>query len=577
MSIKRDYVDMMGSGLAQTLLWDRWQQHAQNHPEKEAIVFWVAGEEPYRWRWGPLVETARRFAAALAAHGVGPGHVCALMFHHHRSFYPLYMGVEALGALPAVLAYPNPRLHPDKFRHGLLGMARHSGLDWLLTEHSLEATVRPMLAEAGSLVRDILFPFECDFAAAGHSFPVPNHASPDGPCLLQHSSGTTGLQKAIVLSHRAVLEHAARYAEAIRLLPSDKVVSWLPLYHDMGLIAGFHLPLAAGIPAVYLDPFEWVQAPVLMLDAISSEKGTLAWMPNFAYHLMADHIHDEDLEGLRLDSVRLLVNCSEPVRWASHDKFAKRFGPLGLGRQCLSASYAMAEMTFAVTQSPPSAEARRLDASRDALAAGRFRPADPEEMVRPCVSSGRLLHGCQARIVASDGRLLPDGEVGEIHLRSQSMFDGYRNQPQKTAEVLRDGWYASGDLGFCWEEEYYIIGRKKDIIIVAGKNLYPEDIEDAVAGVPGVIPGRVVAFGQEDPEVGTERVVLVAETECDPAAFPRLRMAVIEAAMQIDVTVGDVLFVPPRWLIKSSAGKPSRSANRDRVLELLRSQPGRES
>lgn len=554
-----------------TTLWQRWLTNAERSPDREAVIFWVAGEEPYRWRWAALVDRACQFAAALAARGVRAGQVCALMLRHHRDVCPLYMGVAALGAIPAVLACPNPRLHPDKFRSGLLGMANRSGLDWLLTDRALEPLVRPLVSGAESRIREILFPLEWDAPAGGTAFRPAPAASPDNACLLQHSSGTTGLQKAVVLSHRAVLEHVARYAEAIHLRPNDKVVSWLPLYHDMGLIAAFHLPLAEGIPTVQLDPFEWVLAPMLFLEALSRERGTVAWLPNFAYNFMADHVHDEDLEGLRLESVRILVNCSEPVRFDSHDKFARRFAPLGLRRDTLSACYAMAETTFAVTQSTPGVEAGRLEASRDELAAGRYRPARDGEPARSCVSSGCLLRGCAARIVGPFGEDLPDGTAGEILIRSFSLFDGYRNNPEKTAEVLRDGWYASGDLGFRWRGEYYVVGRKKDIIIVAGKNLYPEDIEDAVGRVPGVCPGRVVAFGVEDAGAGTEQVCVVAESEIvDNVGHKALRLAVIEAAMEIDVTISRVLFVPPRWLIKSSAGKPSRSANRQRVLDLLK-------
>ena len=174
------------------------------------------------------------------------------------------------------------------------------------------------------------------------------------------------------------------------------------------------------------------------------------------------------------------------------------------------------------------------------------------------------------RVVDEKGADLPDGRVGEIVIHSVSMFDGYRNNPQKTAQVLNDHWYSSGDYGFVWEGQLYVIGRKKDIIIVAGKNLYPEDIEEAVNGVPGVLPGRVVAFGAEDESAGTDQVCVVVETSADqPAQRKALKLAIIEAAMAVDVTVSRVYLVGPRWLIKSSAGKPSRSANRQRALEEL--------
>jgi acyl-CoA synthetase (AMP-forming)/AMP-acid ligase II len=367
-----------------------------------------------------------------------------------------------------------------------------------------------------------------------------------------------------------VLEHVERYGTAISMSEADRVVSWLPLYHDMGLIAAFHLPLALGIPTVQLDPFEWVMAPVLLLEAISRQKGTLTWLPNFAYNLMADRIHEEDLQGLRLDSLRMVINCSEPVRAVSHEKFLGRFGALGLAPAALAASYAMAETTFAVTQSAVGMPPPVLTASRRELSGGRFAPAAAGEPATRCVSSGTPIPGCKVRVVDEKGADLPDGRVGEIVIHSVSMFDGYRNNPQKTAQVLNDHWYSSGDYGFVWEGQLYVIGRKKDIIIVAGKNLYPEDIEEAVNGVPGVLPGRVVAFGAEDESAGTDQVCVVVETSADqPAQRKALKLAIIEAAMAVDVTVSRVYLVGPRWLIKSSAGKPSRSANRQRALEEL--------
>jgi acyl-CoA synthetase (AMP-forming)/AMP-acid ligase II len=364
-----------------------------------------------------------------------------------------------------------------------------------------------------------------------------------------------------------VLEHVRRYGEAIRAVPEDRIVSWLPLYHDMGLIAAFYLPLTLGIPVVQIDPFEWVSAPVLLLEAISREKGTLSWLPNFAYNLMADRVHDEDLSGLRLDSVRMLINCSEPVRAESHEKFLRKFGSCGIRRETLAACYAMAETTFAATQTAPGKEATTVFADRDAIAKGRLRVIGSGGNPRVCVSSGAPIPGCDLHIVDETGNVLPEGEVGEIAIRSVSLFDGYRNNPEKTAEVLRDGRYFSGDYGFAYRGEYYVIGRKKDILIVAGNNVYPEDIEDCVGQVPGVIPGRVISFGLEDDLAGTEQVCVIAETALEAETEKkRLRLAVREAGMGIDVTIARVFLVPPRWLIKSSAGKPSRSANKVRAL-----------
>ena len=516
------------------------------------------------------MSAAAGYAAHLLERGVKRGDVCAIIIRHHRELYPIYLAVSLIGALPAVLAYPNPRLHPLKFREGLIGMSRRSGLDWLLAERTLEPIVRPLLENDDSTIRDLLFPLEWETDSRTGIVVNAGGVTPDDPCLLQHSSGTTGLQKPVTLSHTAVLEHVRRYGQSIALSESDRVVSWLPLYHDMGLIAAFHLPLAAGIPTVQLDPFEWIVAPVILLDAIHRERGTLCWLPNFAYNLLADRSPEEELEEIRLGSMRLFVNCSEPVRAESHERFLARFEPYGVRADSLSACYAMAETTFAATQTEAGRSSRVLDVSRDELSRGRFRLAAEGEVARRCVSSGAPIGGCDVEVVDEHRRPLPDGQVGELRIRSVSMFDGYRNYPEKTAEVLEEGWYYSGDYGFMHDGECFVIGRKKDVIIVAGKNIYPEDVEDAVSRVAGILPGRVVAFGVDDVALGTEQIAVVGETErTGEDDLSALRRHVLEAAMQLDITISRVYLVPPRWLIKSSSGKPSRNANRARALDEL--------
>lgn len=558
-----------------SVLWNVWADNAARDPDREAIVHWVAGESPRRWSWRELIEAASGRAEDLRGLGIRPGQVCAIIVRHHPDFYPLYMGVSACGALPAVLAYPNPRLHPDKFRHGLEGMASRSGLDWVLTEGDLLPIVRPLLERPGSTIRGIVTPLDRPRPTPPSSPFVHPEADPEGPCLLQHSSGTTGLQKAVVLSHRAILGQVRSYARAIRLRPDDKVVSWLPLYHDMGLIAAFYLPLITGIPLVQLDPFEWIKAPLLLLEALSVEGGTISWLPNFAYNLLADRVHEEDLDGIRLDRVRLLVNCSEPIRWESHERFGRRFRPHGLDPAVLSACYAMAETTFAATQTEPGSPARVVVADRGALSRGVVAPPETGTDGRACVSSGMPIDGCEMALIDEAGQVLADDRVGEIVVRAGFLFDGYRNQPAMTAEVLRDGWYRSGDYGFRRDGEYYVIGRKKDLIIVAGKNIYPEDVEDAIGDVEGILPGRVVAFAVEDEDAGTESVAVVAETAVEgDDALRALRMEVIKAAMAIDVTIARLDLVPPRWLIKSSSGKPSRPENKKRVLALAGANAG---
>jgi len=549
-------------------VWHRWCENADKSPDSVAIVHWQAGSPPRRWTRGELVRAAELFATALTSSGIAKGDVCAIIARHNSLLYPLYLGCVCAGAIPAILAYPNPRLHPEKFREGLQGMSQRSGLDWILTERALEEILRPLIGN--STIKGLEFPLEDDKAlTATPGSPSVARCCGSDPLLLQHSSGTTGLQKPVLLSHRAVLEHVTEYGKFLGISQEDKVASWLPLYHDMGLIATFHLPLALGIPTILIDPFEWVLAPSLLLEVISGEQATLTWLPNFAFSMMADKIHEDDLEGIALDSCRMVVNCSEPVRHRDQEKFYQRFASRGLKRVALSSCYAMAEMTFAVTQTPPGREPTTLAIDAQGFSRGVARPPGDAMVRKICVSSGELLPGCHIRVVDDEGNDIEDGRVGEIWIKSPSMFDGYRNYPEKTAAALREGWYLSGDLGFTTGGDYFIVGRKKDVVIVAGNNIYPEDVEVVMNDLPGVIPGRVVAFGEEDPELGSERLSVIAETPLTEEVERRqLRRAIIEAGMGIDISIANVYLVPPRFLVKSSAGKPSRWANKETALRL---------
>lgn len=570
---KASWIAMSGQPNAAGIVCECWKHFVEREGEREAIIHWVTGKEPFRWTWAALGRSACSYAARLKELGVGKGQVCALILRHNKDFYPIYMAVSLLGALPAVLAYPNSRLHPEKFRHGLEGMARRSGLDWIMTEKDLQPNISQLVSNPDSKI-GILFPLEWGEQALVGRFEPPSSVSPEDPCLLQHSSGTTGLQKAVMLSHRSVLEHVQRYGTAIQASRQDKVVSWLPLYHDMGLIAAFYLPLILGIPLVQLSPFEWVSAPIILLEAISAEKATLCWLPNFAYNLLADRVKADEVNGIRLDSVRMFVNCSEPIRNDSHERFFFHFESLGLKRKTLGACYAMAETTFAVTQTVPGPEVKCVWVAREEIAKGNVRLVDgPVANSRACVSSGVPISGCELKIVDEKGNNVPPDRVGEIAVRSVSLFNGYRNDPEKTSAVLSDGWYFTGDYGFVFEGECFVIGRKKDIIICAGKNIYPEDIEDAVGQARDVLPGRVIAFGIEDVCSGTEQICVVAETplfSASEAEKKTLRRRIKEAGMAIDVTVSRAYLAPPRWLIKSSAGKPSRNTNKERALTQLK-------
>lgn len=563
-------------------IWQRWKHLSETKPESEAFIHWVAGETPYRWTYKNLLERADYYSSYLLSKGIKPGEVCALIIRHNPEFYPLYLGVIGMGALPAVLAYPNPRLHPEKFRQGLIGMTQRSGLDWILTEKEIESMIGNLVSSEGSTIKGIYLPiedksevnysdFEKELKKIRDSFKL------DDPILLQHSSGTTGLQKPVVLTHFDLLKHVEQYGEALELNEYDKFISWTPLYHDMGLIGTFHLPLAFGIPSVQINTFEWILAPAILFEAITKERTTITLQPNFAFNLLTNKVKDEELENIDLSSMRLFINAAEPIRHDTMERFIQRFKEYGLQELAPTTQYGMAETTLAVVQTPPGRKYKTLEVDRQKLANGVVEIANKNTKVkRVCVSSGILLKDCQMKIVDENRQELPELTLGEIAVKSASQFTGYRNYPEKTSKVIdKEGWYYTSDYGFIYENELYVIGRKDDIIIVAGNNIYPEDIEDAVNQVEGVQKGRVIAFGEVNEELGTELISVIAETKVENEEDKKkLIIEIKKAGMSIDIPISNVYLVPPRWLIKSSAGKPSRKANSQRIIELKKSERG---
>ncbi|MCK5086712.1 MAG: AMP-binding protein, partial [Melioribacteraceae bacterium] len=416
-----DYSSIKGN-----TLWERWQFFAETKPNKEAIIHWVAGEEPYRWNYSNLFHTADKISAYIKRIGIKNGDVCAIIMRHNPFFYPLYLGISGAGALPAVLAYPNPRLHPEKFREGLLGMSQRSGLDWILTERDLEEVLKPFIDNESSTVEDIHFPLDWDLGIEISEDEkkelklIRDSIKVDDPLLLQHSSGTTGLQKPVVLSHKAILDHVINYGKSIDLSEDDIIVNWLPLYHDMGLIGAYHIPLASGITSIQIDPFEWVLAPILLFEAASKEKATITWIPNFAYNMMTDKLRSNELEELSLDSFRMIINGSEPVRSESHKMFYNRFRKYGLKKNTVSSFYAMAETTLTVTQTEPGKTPAEISVARGELARGKVVLADKDIPERICVSSGKIIDGCSIKIVNEFREEVTNNGVGEIAVKSVS-------------------------------------------------------------------------------------------------------------------------------------------------------------
>jgi fatty-acyl-CoA synthase len=545
-------------------------------PDQPAIHLLFSRGEDVTLSYRSLLHGAAGVANKLEQEGIRPGEVVILILQHGENLLYGFWGAVLHGAIPSIMPFLTEKLSPDYYRAALKSLFEITAPAAVLTY----AEFLPEVQEAilpGSSVRAVLVVDDLNPAEELDPVKLGGFTRlPDDIVLLQHSSGTTGLQKGVALAHQAVFNQLDNYRRAIHLQLEDVIVSWLPLYHDMGLIAGFILPVLCRVPLVLLSPFDWVRAPYRLMQAVSKYRGTLSWLPNFAYNFCTQKIRERDMEGVDLSSWRAVINCSEPMYYQSHQLFLEKFMPYGLQPSALATCYAMAENVFAVTQGGITEPVLVDEVSQPAFSAEHIaRPPRTGEPAIHMLSAGRPIEGVQVRVLDEQRRVLPERQVGEIAIHSHCMLTGYYNRPDLTAKAFFDGWYLTGDLGYMANGEVFVTGRKKDLIIVGGKNVYPQDIEALVNDVPGVYPGRVSAFGIFSEESGTEEVVVLAEVETsDPEKRRRIadqvRLTVNKGS---DIVLRYVELVDRNWLIKTSSGKVSRSANRQKYLNHRESTP----
>ena len=551
--------------------------NAKTAPWKPAIL--VASGDSWRQLsradlWAAVEHWARILHNKEHAHIDAERRVVIIMLRHGVDAYCTYLGAMRVGLLPCFMPYPTPKQDATLYWQTHRAIFERIAPLLIISYSEVNADLRK-IAPAGSTIIDVEqppAPSSCDLPAMND--PVVNNT----PALLQHSSGTTGLKKGVVLTYEQVANQITTYTEKLSMTEADKVVTWLPLYHDMGLITGFLLPLATGSTIISLDAFDWVTRPYILLIAIERFGATLCWLPNFAF---AHLVRTADRSGkYNLSSIRAFINCSEPCRAETLERFELEFRSSGLRAMALQTCYAMAEAVFAVTQTDLSATPRVLFADRDLITGHsivRFRDAHDASTVR-LVSCGTPVNGTSLRIVPVSPAgldVIAEGypvqsavatAIGEVQIRSTSMFSGYFRDEAKSAAAFDAGWYRSGDLGFIHDGELFITGRSKDVIIVHGRNFYAHDIEMVVNGVSGVKPGRAVAFGSYREAAGSDEAVVVAEL-IDPSLtdFVLIERDIKRAVFsKLGLTLFRVELVPAGELVKTTSGKLSREENRRR-------------
>lgn len=535
-------------------LYDWFRATASSRPQAPAITFLRDGDgTEVTYTYQQLFDRVEDLGAKLASryddHSAPLG---LLMASQEDQVLHFLAGMHA-GAIPAILTPPNRKLNRSYYKETMAAVLSRSRFGAVVTD--VEDIALPTLGLKPYKFEELSNPLQ---TAAE---PVATHDSLHAS-FIQFSSGTTGIKRGVLVSDDAVIAQLRTYAAALGLEAADCILSWLPLYHDMGFIACLNMPLAYGVHTVMIDPIDWVTNPAIYLRAVSKYRATLSWHPNFAFAFMAQRVREVDLPGVDLSSLRALVNCSEPVTHESQRAFVERFGACGLVADVFKGCYAMAETTFALTHAEPD-DPQYLD---------QVGPMDGTKSVSSdvYVSVGRPLAGVDLTIRNPDnGQELTERAVGEIWVRSPFNFSGYYNDPEATARVFVDDWYRTGDLGYRVDEAYYVVGRLKDVLIVGGVNVFPQDIEELVSRVEGVHPGRVSAFSAFDDRLQTEHVVILAESDHhDTTKAHLIRLEIQKRALAaFQIANFEVCLVEPGWLVKSTSGKMARSANRRKWLD----------
>ncbi|HMJ16253.1 MAG TPA: AMP-binding protein, partial [Polyangiaceae bacterium] len=386
---------------------------------------------------------------------------------------------------------------------------------------------------------------------------------PEDLALIQFTSGSTSAPRGCALSHRAVLANLTAIMERFQVQQGLRGVLWLPLYHDMGLISGVFLPISAAATAVLIGPERFLMDPLVWLEALHRHRGVLTATPTFGMAYVTRRLRGRDMH-LDLSAVRGICVGAEPVDPNVVRAFLDAMAPFQLSPEAIAPSYGLAENTLLVSQSAKGMRVERV--SRRSLETQKRADIATEDATDSVevVKLGKPISGAELRIVNDAGQVLPQRAVGEVELRSPSTMSEYFDDPQATASAFRDGWLRTGDIGYLANGELHLIGRAKDIIIVAGRNIAPQDIERLAGNVEGVRPGGVAAFGVNAD--GTEQIVVLIEARPtqDTRALPQaVRQACADG---LGIKPAILRIVPPGSLPKTSSGKLQRSAARDAYL-----------
>lgn len=554
------------SATAQSLVEILLKQ-ASIEPDRVHIYFQNEKGEEKIITYGELYTEAKRVANGLHEYGIGEGETIAIMLPTCEDFFYTFFGVLLLGAIPVPIY---PPFRPDRIEEYAMREAnilKNAEVRLLITFHKAER-----LSELLQVFISSLKAVTTVEVLKNSTAKAPNRTiTGDMPALIQYTSGSTSAPKGVLLTHNNLLANIRAAGAAMQVGPTDVGASWLPLYHDMGLIGAWFICFYHAIPVVIMSPLSFLSHPERWLWAIHYHRATLSAAPNFAYELCMRRITPTMIEGLDLSSWRLTLNGAEAVNPKTITQFIKKFSPYGFKPETMFPVYGLAESSVALTfpplNRPPVIDTIKrepFEREQKAIAADA---GDSKTLQFVCC--GKAIPGHEIRVVDENNQEVPERKIGFLHFRGPSTMRGYYQQPEATQKITHDGWTDTGDMAYLAEGEIYITGRKKDTIIKAGRNLYPEEIEEVTAQVSGVRKGCVVAFGVQDQKSGTEQLIIVAEAKEISASEQKKIVAEVneKIAVVLGIVPDEVLIVPGKTLTKTSSGKLQRAATKQAYID----------
>lgn len=541
----------------------RW--HADANPDRPHIRIYADDSDGEAITHRALLAEAERIAAGLQARDVKPDEAVALMLPTGREYFVAFFGVLLAGAVPAPL-YPPARLtQAEEHLRRYSGVVANCQARILITVSEVKPFTRLLEAEVPTLRETATV---AELAAGGDAF-VPVARGPEETAFLQYTSGSTGNPKGVVLTHANLLANIRAMGEATQATSADVFVSWLPLYHDMGLIGAWFGSLYYAIPLVIMPPMAFIARPERWLRAIHRYRGTLSAAPNFAYELCLKRIDEREIAALDLASWRCAFNGAEAVNPDTVERFCARFAKAGFRRESLMPVYGLAENSVGLAFPPPGRGPVVDRIERDIFTrSGRAVQAAPDDPhALRFLACGHPIPDHQIRVVDDNDRELPERREGRIQFRGPSATSGYFRRPDETRKLFCGEWLETGDRGYFAGGDIHITGRTKDMIIRAGRNIYPTEIESAVGKIEGVRDGNIAVFGVTDPANRTEKLVVLAETRSKDAARDEMRARINALVTELAGEPPDeVVLAPPNTVLKTSSGKIRRAATRELYL-----------